>query len=144
MKLIPGTILFTEAQPAFVPAFAPVPSAPVLPAVMETFTVKGATLKNGVATISGTYACTGANYLEIGVSLSQTVGRLKTVRGSNYYYREIDCDGETKSWSAEVRASEGKYAGGKAVVDVDYFGCGGSCFYDEMTQSVQLKGGSKI
>jgi Family of unknown function (DUF6299) len=138
MKLIPGTILFTEATET---------------PVMETFTVSGATpFKNGIVTVSGTYACTGAvDYGYIHVSLRQTVGRLNTVSGYDSISLSDACDGETKSWSAEVSPSGGKYSGGKAILSVTYEICeidadndNWDCAYDRVEQSVQLKNAPKI
>ena len=136
MKLIPGTIVLTEATET---------------PKMETFTVEGATLKKGVATISGTYACTGANYGYVGIMLRQTVGRLNTVEGSNSVYLSGACDGKTKSWSKEVRASEGKYAGGKAFLSVHYDVCDNDvendtldCIDGDIDQLVRFNNAPKI
>ena len=57
-----------------------------------------------------------------------------------------------KSWSIKVRASEGKYAGGKTFLSVHYDVCDKDvlendtldCIDDEIEQSVQLKNAPNI
>jgi hypothetical protein len=142
VKLIPGTISFTEAQD-------PEPEAPV----METFTMKGGTLdpKTGSATISGTYACTGdeINHFYVSVNVNQIVGRRDTIYGSNGFSADFDdiCNGDTHSWSVNVRPDRGKFAGGKALVSAWASVCDENwdyCCYGDVEQLVQLKGGPKI
>jgi hypothetical protein len=127
VKLIPGTISFTEAQ------------APVA-------TVKGGTVKNGIATISGTYTC-AENFDDgyVDVSVNQKVGRTKTVNGGDSNYG-LTCNGDAQSWSLIVNPYNGKFAGGKAFVSLSYGFWDNDDPYDSVygssQQSVQLKGGS--
>ena len=92
----------------------------------ETFTIDinitGVTVNSGVVTVTGTVTCSpAAAFVNIVVGVSQSVGRFDTVRGQGDTSL-LDCEGEVP-FSAVVTADEGRFAGGKAFVFADAFGC---------------------
>jgi len=96
----------------------------------------------GSATISGTYECTNAFFVDIFGDVSQRVGRF-TIRGFFSTF-DVQCDGEVHQWSAEVFSDNGKFAGGKAMTVTFGFSCGIIFCTDAfVVQTVQLKGGNK-
>lgn len=95
--------------------------------------------RTGVATISGTWSCTGeADYVDINGELRQTVGRF-TIRG--WFYAEAGaCDGTLQSWSATVYPENGKFAGGKTAAFAYTYACGiWTCSESYATQMVMLR-----
>jgi hypothetical protein len=97
--------------------------------------------KTGIATISGTFTCSNADFADIFIDASQSVGRF-TIRGSGEFFDVDVCDGTTHTWSAEVFPDNGKFAGGKALAVTFPFACGPiECFDGFAEQTVQLKGG---
>jgi uncharacterized protein DUF6299 len=98
--------------------------------------------KTGTATISGTYTCTNAFFVNIFGNVSQSVGRF-TIQG---FFNTVDvqCDGEAHAWSAEATSTNGKFAGGKAMTVTIGFACGISfCSQAMVEQTIQLKGGGR-
>jgi hypothetical protein len=96
--------------------------------------------KTGRATLSGTFTCTGADFVQIMGQVSQSVGRV-TVNGT-LFFGATTCDGTPQPWSATATPSNGKFAGGKSLTVVVTFACGSSQCADGFTeQTVQLKGG---
>jgi hypothetical protein len=99
--------------------------------------------KTGDATIGGTVTCNNDAYIDLYGDLTQSVGRLK-ISGS--FYTNISCTaGQATPWTATITSSIGKYAGGKALANVDAFGCDNyTCAYDSISQAqVQLRSKSK-
>lgn len=96
--------------------------------------------KTGQATLSGTFTCTDADFVQILGQLSQSVGRV-TINGS-LGFGATTCDGTAQPWSATAIPINGKFAGGKSVTVVFSFACGfGQCAEGFTQQTVQLKGG---
>jgi hypothetical protein len=94
--------------------------------------------RSGVATISGTLTCSGANEAFVNVSASQRVGRF-TVSGANFTFLG-PCDGASHPWTIEVRGSNGTFAGGRAQVDAFASACGPfGCAFDEAHEEVRFR-----
>jgi hypothetical protein len=96
--------------------------------------------RTGSATIRGTITCTGGDEFgknNIGVQLTQTVGRLKiTAEGEGQFV----CDGTTQPWAVDVLSSNGKFGGGKAAVFAYANACAGSgCGFDSADRVVTLR-----
>jgi hypothetical protein len=97
------------------------PPPPVLDVTIDP--AGGFIAKTGVAIIRGTVTCTGGSEFDktfIDVQVSQTVGRVK-LTGEGF--TTFVCDGVTHVWAAEVGSSNGKFAGGKATVQLFAFVC---------------------
>jgi len=96
--------------------------------------------RTGVATISGTFTCSNADFIDIFVNASQNVGRF-TIRGSGESFVGGLCDGTAHPWSADVSGDNGKFAGGKSMTVSDGFACGPlECFDSFVQQVVMLRG----
>jgi len=99
--------------------------------------------RTGVATLSGTYTCSNADFIDVFVDARQNVGRF-TIFGSGSFFDSGTCDGATHTWSAEVFPQNGKFAGGKAMTVTFAFSCGPfECSNGYVEQTVQLRGGKK-
>jgi Family of unknown function (DUF6299) len=95
----------------------------------------------GVATISGTYACTNGDFIDVFVDARQNVGRF-TILGSGDFFDFGTCDGTRRSWSAAVVPQNGKFKGGKAMTVSFWFSCGPfECADGFVEAKVQLRGG---
>ena len=95
----------------------------------------------GTATISGTYICGNADFIDVQVQASQAVGRF-IIQGFGDVFDVGTCDGTPRTWSAEVVGQNGKFAGGKALTVTFAFACGAfECATGFAEQRVQLKGG---
>jgi hypothetical protein len=92
-----------------------------VPDVSVTVNPKGKVDRNGNAILSGTYTCTGGDFLSISESLKQSVGRF-AILGDGY--ADGSCDGTTQPWTAVVVPYNGKFAGGKAASFTYAFSCG--------------------
>jgi Family of unknown function (DUF6299) len=96
--------------------------------------------RTGVATISGTYTCTNADFIDVFVEARQIVGRF-TVVGSGGFFDVGTCDGEPRTWSAEVFPDNGRFAGGRAMTVAFAFSCGPfECVEGFAEQTVRLRG----
>jgi hypothetical protein len=96
---------------------------------------------SGSATISGTFTCSGhADFMEIGVQLTQDVGRF-TVSGFGGTFVDAPvCDGSVQPWSAEIIGQNGKFKGGRSVVVSFAYACGRfDCGFDEEQATVRLR-----
>jgi hypothetical protein len=92
----------------------------------------------GSATVSGTLACTGADFAGLETSLSQRVGRF-TINGSGW--AGAVCDGTIQKWTAEVLPENGKFAGGKAATVTFAIACGAfDCGIGFEEHTIQLRG----
>lgn len=114
--------------------------------VLTEFTVnkRGTVDKLGNAQISGTYACTNGDILEVDVEARQAVGRVNTIQGFGFFFDIAACDGTTKSWSVTVPPNSGKFAGGKALTVSYSYVCGiFDCAFGYVDQKVQLSKGGK-
>jgi hypothetical protein len=105
---------------------------------------RGTVDKLGNAQISGTYACTNGDILEVDVEARQAVGRVNTIQGFGFFFDIAACDGTTKSWSVTVPPNSGKFAGGKALTVSYSYVCGiFDCAFGYVDQKVQLSKGGK-
>ena len=94
--------------------------------------------RTGVITASVTFTCSNADFAFVDVTVSQRVGRF-TITGFGEVVAD-PCDGQSHTWTLDVTGSNGKFAGGKAIVDVFMFACGFfECATDETVQSVRLR-----
>ena len=92
-----------------------------------------------VTTVRGAVTCRRADDLEVFVDVSQTVGRLHTVRASGD--KEVDCDGRV-SFTIRLRNLEGRLGPGDARVDADAFTCNRTgCFGTDLTRSMRITNG---
>ena len=114
--------------------------------VMSSFTVnKSGGVKNGVAKISGTYVCTGANSIWVDIDARQVVGRTQTIRGWGSSSATNTCDGNPQLWSTDIIPEAGKFAGGKLLTRSSCSGCNEILCSPQryVEQTVQLSGGNK-
>ena len=96
--------------------------------------------RTGVATISGTYTCSDADFIDLFVEATQNVGRF-SVTGSGEFFDFDTCDGTSHAWSAEVFPNNGRFAGGKALTVTFTFACGTfECAEGFVEQTVRLRG----
>ena len=111
---------------------------------IDTFTVNRygrVNTRTGVATISGTYSCSHADFIDVFVDARQPVGRF-TILGSGEFFDFNTCDGEIHQWSAQVFPDNGKFAGGKTLTLNFATSCGPlECAFGFAEQRVQLRGG---
>jgi hypothetical protein len=78
--------------------------------------------KTGVVTVTGTYTCSDADFVDVDGTLTERAGRLK-INGFFFFEDEGTCDGTSHAWSADVTGDNGKFVAGKATLSVDVFGC---------------------
>jgi hypothetical protein len=91
----------------------------------------------GVATLSGTVSCTGADWLEIEGELRQQVGRF-TVSG--WGYTEAECTSEPSPFQLSIAGQTGKFGGGQASATVWAYACGDEdCAFDSDSRTVRLR-----
>jgi Family of unknown function (DUF6299) len=124
-------------------SFNEAPPPPTVDLTVNRFgTVKART---GVATISGTYTCTNADFIQTSVDARQNVGRFFTILGGGSFFDSGTCDGELHRWSADVFPQSGKFGGGKAMTVTFAFSCGPfQCADGFVEQTVQLRGGPPV
>lgn len=96
-------------------------TAATIPTISLTVSPKGKVDRYGNALISGTVTCTEGNFVDLGTSLRQAVGRFAIV-GDGYTFDS--CTGGEQPWSVTVVPSNGKFAGGKAASFTWGFTCG--------------------
>jgi hypothetical protein len=97
--------------------------------------------KTGVATISGTYTCTDADFIDAEVDASQRAGRV-IISGFGEFFDSGTCDGTSHDWSAQVFGDNGRFVGGKAMTVTFAFACGAfDCADGFAEQTVRLRGG---
>ena len=111
----------------------------VVPTVSATVNPKGKVDKYGNALITGTYTCTGGNFIDLDTFLSQPVGRF-AVQGEGFTGGGEPCDGVKHAWSTVVTPFGGaKFAGGKAAAFTFAFSCGSVfCANTFVQQTVRL------
>jgi hypothetical protein len=97
-------------------------AAATVPSVSLTVNPKGKVDRSGNALISGTYTCSGADWVGVQTSLKQAVGRF-AIQGDGWADSST-CDGSTQPWTAIVFPYNGKFAGGKAASFSFAFACG--------------------
>lgn len=97
--------------------------------------------RTGVATISGKYSCTASDFIDVLVDVRQPVGRF-VILGSGEFFDFSTCDGTTRTWSAQIYPTNGKFAGGKTATVTIAYACGPfDCAYGYVEQKVTLRGG---
>jgi hypothetical protein len=97
--------------------------------------------RTGAVTISGTYTCTDAEFIEILGNVAQPAGRTHTIRASFDIVDQGTCDGSTHAWSATTVPDDGKFKGGQTVAVAFWFGCGTfECIEGSTQQTVRLTG----
>ena len=97
--------------------------------------------RSGAATITFAYTCTNASSADGLITLTQPVGRV-AVDGSERFFDEANCDGTQHAWSTSLSPSNGKFAGGKAVLTADLEACDDQFFCTSaptLTQTFQLR-----
>ena len=95
--------------------------------------------RTGEATLSGTYVCTGGDFIDAFIDVRQRVGRF-FVLGTGFFSEFGTCDGETHEWSATIIPGNGKFAGGKAATITVAIACGQfECAEGYVEQTVQLR-----
>jgi hypothetical protein len=98
---------------------------------------KGAITKSGEATISGSISCsTSADFADVSASLRQSIGRF-TIHG--FGSNAVACGPSPATWKVTIVGDNGKFAGGRATVDVSAFACDAtSCNEAFVTATVRL------
>ena len=100
--------------------------------------------RTGVATISGTYTCMNADFIDVFIDARQNVGRVSTIFGNGEFFDVSTCNGTSHTWSTDVFPQGGKFAGGKTLTMAFTFACGAfECADGFAEQKVQLQGGRK-
>jgi outer membrane protein assembly factor BamB len=94
--------------------------------------------KTGVATLSGTVACSRAIGVNVSGTLSQLFANRVTISGS--FSTGVSCSAPSVRWSASVSGSNGNFAAGRASASVDASGCELSCHSASATTAVRLMG----
>ena len=102
-----------------------------------TIDPRGSFNKAGEATITGSISCSStADFAELNTSIRQSFGRF-IVHGSAF--DAIECGPSPTTWKATITGDNGKFAGGRATVEVSAFACGtGSCNETFVTSTVRL------
>jgi len=120
-------------------------AAPPPPTLSVTVEPRGTfNSKTGVATLYGTYTCTNAAFIDIFGDVTQSVGRVATIRGSFEIFDVGTCDGSSQQWSADVFPESGTFAGGKSLTVAFSFACGVlECADGYTEQTVHLSGGGR-
>jgi hypothetical protein len=115
-------------------------SEQVPPNLAVTVNRSGSFSKAGTATVSGTASCSAGSFASVSVSLSQSVGRIATISGSGFS-SDVVCDGTPEPWSVVITPfTGGKFRGGNAQASVFAEACNFGCEFQQITQTVQLKG----
>jgi Family of unknown function (DUF6299) len=98
-------------------------------------------LQTGVASLSGTYACSNADLVDVSVQARQALPR-SVIVGSGFFRAFGTCDGTAHPWSATIVPESGKFVGGKAMTLTFAFSCGEfDCVPDSVERTVILRGG---
>ena len=115
----------------------------VVAPTVDSFTVNHygkVNTRTGVATISGTYACSHADFMDVFIEASQAAGRF-TVLGTGEFFDTNTCDGTTHTWTAQVFPQSSKFAGGKSITLNFATACGPvDCAFGFVQQKVLLQG----
>jgi hypothetical protein len=113
--------------------------APPSPTISLTIAQRNSFTRSGLATISGTIACENALFGAIELQLEQRVGRVLLLRGFGDTFVE-PCTSEPTPWSITVGSDDGKFAGGRAALDLFAFACGPiECADTSISTTVQLR-----
>lgn len=116
-------------------------TATTIPTIDLTVSPKGKVDRYGNALISGTVTCTEGDYVDLGTSLRQVVGRF-AILGDGWTFDT--CTGAAQPWTATVYPYNGKFAGGKAASFTWGFTCGQVfCAEGYAEQAIQLSKGGR-
>jgi hypothetical protein len=89
-----------------------------------------------VATVKGAVTCRRGDFLEVDVEVSQTVGRLHTVRADGN--KEVACDGRFR-FTLRLRNVEGRLGSGDANVEAFAITCNrDGCFGFEINRVMRI------
>jgi Neocarzinostatin family len=119
-------------------AFDPnVPPQPRLEIGLTIDPVGSVTPKTGAATVTGTVTCSSPAEVFVDVSASQRAGRVNVL---GFGFAEVSCEGEA-TWSTSLEPFNGRFVGGKLLVDAFAFGFNDQQDDDaEASAVVRLKG----
>lgn len=99
--------------------------------------------QTGVATVSGTYTCTGGDFIDVFIDARQNVGRF-SILGFGFLFDSGTCDEAPHIWSADIFPQNGKFAGGKTMTVTFASSCGPFvCATGYVERTVQLRGARK-
>lgn len=122
-------------------SLAEAPDAPTVEVVLDP--IGRVDARTGTATLTGTFSCTDADFLDVFGQVTQSVGRF-TVSGGFEFFSVGECDGTATPFSVVVTPFNGKFAGGKSVAVAISFACGSfECSEGYTEQRVMLRGGRK-
>jgi hypothetical protein len=127
------------SQTAIAPlAFDPdVPPQPRLEIGVTIDPVGTVTPKTGAATVSGTVTCSSPAEVFVDVSASQRAGRVNVL---GFGFAQVSCKGEA-TWTTSLEPFNGRFVGGKLLVDAFAFGFDDQQDDDaEASAVVRLKG----
>jgi hypothetical protein len=113
----------------------------ILPSAELTVDATGSFSKSGTATITGTATCSAGASASLGAMLTQSVGRIATITGFDFFSAGFICDGTAQPWSITATPSSGLFRGGKATASVFLSACDAFCVNDEVTREIQLIAG---
>ena len=89
-----------------------------------------------VTTVKGAVTCSRGDFLSVDVEVSQTVGRLHTVRARGG--KDLDCDGRAR-FTLRLQNDEGRLGPGDADVDASAFTCNpDNCFGTDLTRVMRI------
>jgi hypothetical protein len=98
--------------------------------------------RTGVATLTGTFTCSDADFLDVSGELRQPVGRFTIFGPFGFFVDGSSCDGTPQPWTAEVTPVNGKFTGGKSATVTFTFACGPfECAEGFFEHTVRLRGG---
>jgi HYR domain-containing protein len=92
--------------------------------------------RTGVATVSGTVACSRPISLDLSGTLRQLFAGRVYVSGPLSLH--VDCAAPSTRWSATVTGDNGHFAGGSATLSVSAFGCELSCHSAATSATIRL------
>ncbi|GAB3073830.1 hypothetical protein GCM10027053_44290 [Intrasporangium mesophilum] len=117
--------------------------APPSPTAALTVSSRASAYKDGSMLLSGTYACTNADFFsDLSGQVVQRVGRVKITGFFDLF--GLECDGATHPWQALVTSDNGLFAGGKAANVSIVFACGLiECAEQFVEQKVQVSRNGK-
>jgi hypothetical protein len=94
--------------------------------------------QTGVASISGTVACSRAISVDLSGLLKQLFAKRVTISGA--FSTHVDCAAPSTGWSASVIGDNGRFGAGPADVTLNAYGCELSCHSASVTRTIRLIG----